>query len=57
MRQDAFGPFVEIVPSTHKSYLHNQYGSNQPHPTHPVIRSEFNPIREAYWRAYAEQFK
>ena len=56
MRQDAFGPFVEIVPSTHKSYLHNQYGSNQPYPTHLVDRSEFNPIRAAYWKARANEF-
>ena len=57
MGQDAFGPFVEITNTTHKPVFHNQFGYRQKHPTNPVIRSEFNPIREAYWRAYAEQFK
>lgn len=55
--QDAFGPFMEVTDTTHKSFLHNQFGANKPHPTNPVIRAEFNPIRKAYWRAYAEQFK
>lgn len=57
MGQDSFGPFVEVTDTTHKSFLHNQFGINKPHPTNPVNRSEFNSIRKAYWRAYAEQFK
>jgi hypothetical protein len=57
MGQNAFGPFVEVTKTTHKSFLHNQFGYKQLHPTAPVIRSEFNPIRQAYWRAYAESFK
>ena len=57
MGQDACGPFVEVTDTTHKSFLHNQFGYGKKHPTNPVIRSEFNPIRAAYWRAYAEQFK
>jgi len=56
MGQDAFGPFVEIVPSTHTSSLHNQFGINQAHPSNPVIRSEFNSIRTSYWREYAKRF-
>lgn len=57
MGQDSFGPFVEITDSAHKPFLHNQFGVNKPHPTNPVDRSEFNPIRKVYWRAYAERFK
>ncbi len=57
MGQDAFGPFVEVTKTSHKSALHNQFGYRQKHPTNPVIRSEFNPVRKAYWRAYGEQFK
>ncbi len=57
MGQDAFGPFVEVTKRTHKPFLHNQFGYGQPHPTNPVVRTDFDPIREAYWRAYAEQFK
>ena len=34
-----------------------QFGRNNPHPTNPVIRSEFDPIRKAYWRARADEFK
>ena len=57
MGQDAFGPFVEVTKTTHKSALHNQFGYGQKHPSNPVIRSKFNPVRKAYWRAYGEQFK
>ena len=57
MRQDASGAFVEVTNITHKPCLHNQYGYGKKHPTHPVVRSEFDSIREAYWRARAEQFK
>lgn len=55
--QSSYGPFVEVTKTTHKPFLHNQFGYGQPHPTAPVIRPEFDPIREAYWRAYAESFK
>jgi hypothetical protein len=57
MGQSAFGPFVEVTKTTHKPLFHNQFGYGQLHPTAPVIRPEFNPIRKAYWRAYAESFK
>jgi hypothetical protein len=57
MGQSTFGPFVEVTKTTHKPLLHNQYGYGQLHPTAPVIRAEFDPIRKAYWRAYAESFK
>lgn len=57
MGQSAYGPFVEVTKTTHKPFLHNQFGYGQPHPTAPVIRPEFKSIREAYWRAYAELFK
>lgn len=57
MGQDAFGPFVEVTKTTHKPAFHNQFGYGNPHPTNPVDRIEFKFIREAYWRAYAEQFK
>jgi hypothetical protein len=56
--QSTHGPFVEMTEVTHRNQLwHNQFGVGQQHPTLPVVRSEFNPIREAYWRAYAETFK
>jgi filamentous hemagglutinin len=57
MGQSAQGPFIEVTKTTHKPLLHNQFGYRQLHPTFPVVRSEFDPIREAYWRAYAESFK
>ena len=55
--QHAKGPFVEVADSTHKSFPHKQFGKNHPHPTNPVVRSEFNSIREAYWKARANEFK
>ena len=55
--QDARGPFSEVAGNVHRAFPHKQFGRNNPHPTNPVIRSEFNPIRAAYWRARAEQFK
>ena len=57
MGQNSFGPFVEVTPSYHKACFHNQFGINEPHPTNPVDRTEFDTIRKAYWRAYAKQFK
>jgi hypothetical protein len=57
MGQSAFGPFVEVTKTTHKPFLHDQFGAGNPHPTAPVIRPEFDPIRHAYWKAYAESFK
>jgi hypothetical protein len=57
MGQSAYGPFVEVTKTTHKPLFHNQFGYRQPHPTAPVIRPEFDPIRQAYWKAYAKSFK
>ena len=57
MGQNARGSLVEVTEKTHRAFPHKQFGQNNPHPTNPVIRSEFDSIREAYWRAYAEQFK
>jgi hypothetical protein len=58
MGQSAYGPFVEMAEGIHRKQLwHNQFGARQLHPTAPVIRSEFDSIREAYWRSYAEAFK
>jgi hypothetical protein len=55
--QDAKGPLVEVTEKTHKPLLHKQHGENQSHPTNPVIRDEFDSIREEYWRTYAEKVK
>ena len=55
--QDARGCLAEVAEKTHRAFPHEQFGRNKPHPTYPVVRSEFDSIRTAYWRAYAEQFK
>lgn len=55
--QSAYGPFVEVTKRTHKSFLHNQFGYGKPHPSAPVIRAEFDCIRQAYWMCYAKSFK
>ncbi len=55
--QHADGPFAEVTESTHRSFPHKQFGRNNPHPTNPVVRAEFDPIRRAYWRARADEFK
>jgi hypothetical protein len=57
MGQNAKGPLVEVTKDTHKPLLHKQYGINEPHPTNPVVRSEFDSIREEYWKTYGETFK
>jgi hypothetical protein len=57
MEQSALGPFAEVTKRTHKPTFHNFFGPNKPHPTNPVFRPEFNPIRGNYWRARAEAFK
>jgi hypothetical protein len=55
--QDAKGPLTEVTEYSHLDALHGQYGVNEPHPTNPVIRKIFDPIREAYWKTYGETFK
>lgn len=50
------GPWAETSATTHRAFPHNEFGTNQPHPTYPVIRSEFDKSRKAYWRARGEQF-
>jgi hypothetical protein len=55
--QNAKGPLVEVIKATHKPLLHKQYGTNESHPTNPVVREEFDPIRREYWKTYGEAFK
>jgi hypothetical protein len=55
--QNAKGPLVEVIKDTHNPLLHKQYGINEAHPTNPVVRSKFDPIREEYWKTYGETFK
>ncbi len=55
--QDARGPWAEVSGNVHRKFPHKQFGRNKSHPTNPAIRTDFDSIREAYWRAYAEQFK
>jgi hypothetical protein len=55
--QNAKGPLVEVTENTHNPLLHKQYGTNEAHPTNPVVRGEFDPIREEYWKTYGETFK